>query len=153
MSATMELCEFAAHLTLATGAPPHALLPHVRRLRRLATSHQRRCVVQCNGCRTCAGWGFLKDDGSPQWAQLGCDENEPGARPCPTCSLDTVEAAIETTCTELTTLRLEHLAKVQDVDGWGFALSPIYQHDPRGATVKLRLPSGAELVVPTSGRA
>ena len=163
MSQCMELVEFSCRLTLETGAPPHALLPLVRRLRRLATTHQRRCCVRCNGCRTCGGSGsvFYARNGvpalrmAPEDVELIPEELRSQWRPCPTCSTDTAEAAIEATCAELTALR-DKSGAVDAFDVRSFV--PYFQHDPRGATVRLNLPSHAGrdpsmgLAVPTSRR-
>jgi hypothetical protein len=207
MSSCNEFAEFACRLTLETGAPPHHLLPHVRRLRRLATSHARRCAVQCNGCPTCQGYGFVEPG---QGRPIGCEADAiAGARPCPTCQTDTIEEAIRGVCRDLTQLRRsiqqdaikrgEDLATAEKWDSramgveshplavaaflrvvWasvpertgieglfagvhlpnGGEFVPIFTYDPRGATVKLHLPSGATnsfggegWCVPTSGRA
>jgi predicted Zn-ribbon and HTH transcriptional regulator len=158
LSSCNEFAETACRLTLETGAPPHHLLPHVRRLRRLATSHQRRCVVQCNGCPTCQGYGFIEPG---QGRPIGCEADAiAGARPCPTCQTDTIEEAIRGVCGELSKLRAGHHHAPNGTGALiqrGFA--PIFTHDPRGATVKLHLPSGTTnsfggegWCVPTTGR-
>jgi hypothetical protein len=216
MSSCNEFAETACRLTLETGAPPHLLLPHVRRLRRLATSHARRCVVQCNGCPTCGGSGFVRPiesvppflDATGSKLTRACEEDHPNGRPCPTCQTDTIEEAIRGVCGELTQLRRsiqqdaikrgETLATAEKWDSramgieshplavaaflrhaWGGAIertgieslfagahlpnggefTTIFTYDPRGATVKLRLPSGAAnnfggdgWCVPTTGR-
>lgn len=148
MSACAELCEFACQLTLETGAPPHRLMPLVRRLRRLATSHLRRCETQCNGCRTCQGAGYVipgsNDPGLyhvEKW--LPAQESEKDARPCPTCSTDTLEDAIRGVCRELTELREANGPARWPGSKRGGEFVPVFQRDPRGATVRLRLPSGA----------
>ena len=186
MSSCNDFAEFACHLALGTGAPPHLVMPLTRRLRRLATTHARRCETQCNGCHQCGGAGafaLLHDvlctrirdarealaargcSGPPFMVHTGgcgecasckaanasetCDcalggpkwhPSEGGARPCPQCSTDTVERAIEATCEELNKLAHE-FDWGRDSEEDDFV--PTFQHDPRGATVRLRVPSGA----------
>lgn len=167
MSSCNEYAEFACHLTLATGAPPHLVLPIARRLRRLATTHQRRCETQCNGCWQCRGTGYVRPinpivTNPPSVGAKyvkGCEEGEPNARPCPTCSTDTTEAAIEATVAELEKLRIDNIRHARPGEPHapiGGPLRAIFQHDPRGATVRLKLPTHREgdygLAVPTSTR-
>lgn len=155
MSLSHEFTEFACRLTLETGAPPHLLLPLARRLRRLATTHARRCVVACNGCRTCHGVSYVWDNNLSN-ARVGwkpCDDDTiADRRPCPTCSVDAVETAIGATCTELDKMRWEYTP-----GSFAHNFAPTFQHDPRGATVRLRVPSGASesyegIAVPLSAR-
>lgn len=162
MSLSYEFTEFACRLTLETGAPPHLLLPLARRLRRLATTHARRCVVACNGCRTCHGVGFVVPVlnsrmylGRVEWVPME-NESRTDRRPCPTCSVDAVEAAIEATCRDLRDLR-NATPTAPAVGSGGLYFAPTFQHDPRGATVRLRVPSGASgsyggVAVPLSAR-
>lgn len=136
MSNCNDYAEFACILTLETGAPPHRLLPLVRRLRRLARSHQRRCVESRSGCLRCKGWRAVMMTPS---GEMGCDINrepEGSCRPCPCCQTDTIEEAIRATCEELTKLRGEKL-------GSEYQFTPKFSGDPRGYTVKLLLPSGS----------
>lgn len=158
MSSCNDYAEFLATLCLETGARPHVVAPLARRLRRLATTHQRRCEMACDGCRTCGGAGHVVPIqnsrmylGRVEWTGMP-HESRTDRKPCPTCSTDTVERAIELVASDLQTLRATYV--VGERIG---TFAPVFQGDPRGATVRLRVPSGVSdswggVAVPTSSR-
>lgn len=144
MSSCNEYAEFLAHLCLETGARPHQVAPLARRLRRLATSHQRRCEVACNGCRACNGSGEQEREVPINHWKVKREK-----RACPRCSTDTLEDAIRAVCGELDQLRRDCIvAKCADCAHCGLTASKLppfdvrFSGDPRGFTVRLLLPSG-----------
>jgi hypothetical protein len=152
MSACNDFAEMVAFLAQDTGAPPHQLMPLARRLRRLATNHQRRCVMECNGCPRCDGF-------SPRPGVWVAPTHPPATEEerdrCPMHGTDTLEDVIRATCAELDKFRHVYESRVFT------HFTPVFQHDPRGATCSIRVPSGRSnmgdrergIWVPTSGRA